>query len=130
MQVSVYDLKPKVAVMLIGGNNLDTMFSNYENILIGLKTNLPNTKVVLVSLTAMGRDWAYKNKLACYNNVGIKKLANKYGFTYVDIYTPLFNVETGELYAEYTNDGVHFTAPGYQVVTQTLTPVLTQLLSN
>ena len=29
MQVSVYDLKPKVVVMLIGANNMETMFDNY-----------------------------------------------------------------------------------------------------
>ena len=69
LAVSVYDLKPKVAVMLIGGNNLDTMLENYESILRGLKENLPGTKVILVSLTAMGGDFADKNKTVAYNNV-------------------------------------------------------------
>ena len=35
LQVSVYDLKPKVAVMLIGANNPDSMLDNYEQILNG-----------------------------------------------------------------------------------------------
>ena len=128
LQVSVYDLKPKVAVMLIGGNNLDTMFQNYEKILMGLQENLPETKIVLVSLTAMGKDWGYKNQLAAYNNVTIRKLADKYGYTFVDIFTPLFDEKTGQIVAEYTNDGVHLTAEGYQVFTDTLTPVLDGLL--
>ena len=55
LKVSVYDLKPKVAVMLIGANNFDTMFDNYENILKGFKENLPNTKIVLLSLTSMSQ---------------------------------------------------------------------------
>ena len=38
LQISVYDLKPKVVVMLIGANNMDTMFENYENILINSNT--------------------------------------------------------------------------------------------
>ena len=54
LQVSVYDLKPQVAVMLIGANNPDTMLQNYESILQGLKENLPETKLVLLSMTAMG----------------------------------------------------------------------------
>ena len=128
MKVSVYELKPKVAVMLIGGNNLDTMLDNYENLLIGMRDNLPETKIVLVSLTAMGRDWAYKNKIAAYNNVVIKKLAAKYGFEYVDLYTPLFDETTGELYASYTSDGVHFNENGYRVFTDALAPVLKKLL--
>ncbi len=122
--VSVYELKPKIAVMLIGGNNLNTMFENYENILIGLRDHLPQTKIILVSLTAMGGDWGHKNQIAAYNNVKIKKLAEKYNFTFVDVFTPLFDEATGEVYEGYTTDGAHFTAQGYQVVTQTITPAI------
>ena len=50
LQASVYDLKPKVAVMLIGANNFDTMFENYERILMGFDQHLPNTKLILLSL--------------------------------------------------------------------------------
>ena len=45
LQVSVYDLKPKVAVLLIGGNNLGTMFDNYESIVKGLKYNSINNVI-------------------------------------------------------------------------------------
>ena len=128
LQVSVYDLKPKIAVMLIGGNNLNTMFENYENILIGLRDNLPETKIVLISLTAMGGTFKEKNKIAAYNNVIIKKLAAKYDFTFVDLYTPLLDETTGEIYSDYTSDGAHLTSHGYKVFTDTLTPTLDYLL--
>ena len=128
LQLSVYDLKPKVAVMLIGANNMDTMFDNYERILMGLQENLPNTKIVLLSLTNMSQEWGKKNQLAAYNNVKIKKLAEKYGFTFVDLYSPLMQLETGEIYPEYTTDGGHLTAQGYAVLTQTITPVLEEIL--
>lgn len=130
MKVSVYDLKPKVVVLLIGGNNLDTMFNNYEKLLIGLKENLPDTKIVLLSLTAMGKDWAHKNELACFNNIKIKKLADKYNYIFIDIFTPLFDVETGEIYSKYTNDGAHFTSEGYELITSLIKPILIELLQN
>ncbi len=129
LQISAYDLKPKVLVMLIGGNNLGTMMENYEDILIGIEENLPDTRVVLVSLTAMGDRFAEKNQLVAYNNVIIKKLAHKYGFSFVDLFTPLFNENTGEIYSEYTSDGAHLTHEGYQVFTETLTPILDTLLT-
>ena len=128
LQVSVYDLQPKVAVMLIGANNMQTMFDNYERILQGLQENLPNTKIVLLSLTAMGRDWGRNNHLAAFNNVKIKKLAKEYGFAYVDLYTPLLDLRTNEIYEAYTTDGGHLTQQGYQVVTDALLPVLDALL--
>lgn len=128
LQLSVYDLKPKVATVLIGANNFDTMFDNYENILVGLQENLPDTKIVLLSLTNMGQEWGKSNQLAAYNNVKIQKLAEKYGFTYVDLYAPLMNLETGEIYPEYTTDGGHLTEQGYQVLTAQIAPVLAELL--
>lgn len=129
LQVSVYDLKPQVAVMLIGANNVDTMLSNYESILMGLQKNLPDTKVVLLSLTAMGGEhWGSKNQLAAYNNVSIKLLAEKYGFAFVDLYSVLYDVSIGEVYEGYTVDGGHFTPQGYAVVTAQITPVLQELL--
>lgn len=124
MQVSAYDLKPKVVVMLIGGNNLYTMFENYESILKGLQTNLPDTKIILVSLTSMGRDWAHKNTQAAYNNVKIRLLAEQYGFAYVDVFSPLLDMQTNEIRAEYTTDGAHLTHLGYEVLRDAITPAI------
>ena len=127
LKVSLYDIKPKVVVMLIGVNNINTMFENYEDILIALRENLPETEVILVSLTSMSREWGKNNQLAAYNNVKIKILAEKYGFSYVDLYSALLDLETGELREEYTVDGGHLTAEGYAVFTQAITPVLEKL---
>ena len=128
LQVSVYDLKPKVAVMLIGANNFNTMFENYEDILKGLQKNLPDTRIVLLSLTSMSQQWGKNNALAAYNNVKIKKLAEVYGFSFVDLYSPLMDLKTGEIYPQYTTDGGHLTDEGYKVLTAQITPVLQALL--
>ena len=129
LQVSVYDLKPQVLVMLIGANNPDSMLENYETILQGLRENLPETKVVLLSMTAMGGEhWGRHNQQAAYNNVSIRLLAEKYGFTFVDLFAPLYDVSRGEVYEGYTVDGGHFTDVGYAAVTALITPVLEQLL--
>ena len=129
LALSVYDVQPKVCLMLIGANNMREMFENYENILIGLRDNLPKTKIVLLSLTSMGLEWGKNNQLAAYNNVKIKMLAEKYSFEYVDLYSALMNLETGEIYPEYTTDGGHLTPLGYDVLTAEITPVIEQLLA-
>ena len=131
MQVSVYDLKPKVIVMLIGANNMDEMFTNYERLLQGIKENLPDTKVVILSLTAMGGEhWGHKNELAAYNNVKIKKYAEKYDYYFVDLFYALYDVEIGEVYEGYTIDGGHFTKLGYDVVTSLVKPVVIEALND
>ena len=124
LKVSLYDIKPKVVVMLIGVNNIDSMFENYEDILIGLRDNLPQTEVILISLTSMSLDWGKNNQLAIENNAKIKLLAEKYGFIFVDMYNPLLDPQTGELRGEYTVDGGHLTSAGYEVFTKTVTPIL------
>ena len=128
LQVSLYDLKPKVAVILIGGNNLDTMLENYERMISTIHNTLPETKIILASLTSMGGSWGHKNQIAAYNNVVIEKLAEKYGFTFVDLYYPLFDLEAGEIRAEYTSDGAHLTPLGYEVLTAAITPAIERLL--
>lgn len=128
LSVSVYALQPKVAVMLIGANNFSTMFDNYERILQGLQENLPHSRIILLSLTVMRGEWGKNNQLAAYNNVKIKLLAEKYGFAYVDLYGPLMDLQTGEIFPEYTTDGGHLTAKGYEVLTSVITPVITEQL--
>lgn len=129
LKVSLYDVQPKVVVMLIGANNLGEMFENYESILKGFKENLPNSKIILLSLTSMGRDWGKNNHLAAFNNVKIKALSEKYGYEYVDLYTALLNMQTNEIYEHYTTDGGHLTPEGYEVLTSEIRPVIDGLLA-
>ncbi len=129
LAVSVLDLKPKVCVMLIGGNNPDTMFQDYENIIITLKEQMPQTEIVLVShAPTCGEHWGHRNEFFAYNNVKIKLLAEKHGCEFVDIYSPMLDLETGMMNEKYTFDGAHFTAEGYEVYTAQLKPVIDRLL--
>ena len=125
MKVSVYDVKPKVAVVLIGGNNLKTMFDDYEEILKGLQGNIPDTKVVLVSLTSMSE----KNEIAALNNVRIKLLAEHYGYEYADVFSALFDEGSMAIRGEYTSDGAHLTDAGYQVLSAVITAAIERALA-
>ncbi len=129
LEVSVLDLKPKVCVMLIGGNNPDTMFEDYEDMLISFKEQMPETKVILVSHAPTSGDyWGARNQLFAYNNVKIKLLADKYDYEFVDLYSPMLDLETGEMATKYTFDGAHFTKEGFDVYTTVLKPVIDMLL--
>lgn len=128
LQVSLYDLKPKVIVMLIGANNFKTMFDNYENILKGFQQHVPNSKVILLSLTSMSKEWGKNNNIAKENNIKIQQLATKYNYEFIDLYNPLLNPTTNEIYEEYTTDGGHLTPKGYEVLTKCITPIIKQQL--
>ena len=40
--------------MLIGANNMDSMFDNYENLLKGFKENAPKTNITLRKMAKNG----------------------------------------------------------------------------
>ncbi len=131
LQVSLFDLKPKVATLLIGANNVETMFENYERIIVTIKENVPNTQLIILSLTATGGEhWGKIKQLSAYNNVKIKMLAEKYNCPFVDLYSALINYDTMEIYSEYTTDGGHLTTKGYEVLTSAITPVVSDALNN
>ena len=121
------NVKTKVVVMLIGANNFDTMMEDYED-LVSYLDNLDDTKVVLLSLTSMGKEWAKNNQKAIANNKLIQEISREYSATYVDLFNPLLNPETNMIYDEYTTDGGHLTHLGYEVVTKEIKKVLQKLI--
>ena len=125
---SVYDVNPKVVSLLIGANNFDTMLDNYETIVSNIKTNEPTAKVILCSLTSMTGNWGRNNEKARNNNVKIKEIADNYGCCYADLYNPLLDSTTNELKQEYSVDGGHLTAKGYEVVTEVIKTILLTLI--
>ena len=130
LKVSVYDVKPKVVVMLIGGNNLKNMFDNYEDIVKDIKENLPDSELVLVSLTAMGKTFKDKNKLVIKNNAKISKISQEYNCHFVDVFTSLYDINTKEIFSEYTNDGAHLTDEGYVILTNKIKESLSLILKD
>lgn len=136
IEVSAYDADPQVIVLLIGGNDVlggksaESIFTNYEKVITGLQQHLPETKIVWCSLTCLGNRWAKHNDTCILYNQKIKLLANKYGCTFVDLYTPLCNVETGEIYEKYTQEGVHLTHEGYLVVSSVIKGYLYDILGH
>ena len=128
LDCSAYDINPKVIVMLIGINNIDTMLENYERIVTSLETNLPSSKIILLSLTSMTLEWGRNNEKAKSRNIVIQDIAQRHNCTFIDLYSVLLDPNTNELRMEYTVDGGHFTAKGYEVITNTITPYLQALL--
>ena len=125
MEVSAFNLEPKIISLMIGTNNLDTCMNNYEAILQGFNEHLPNTQVVVVSiLPRRGEDLCKKIE---ENNIEIEKLSTKYAYTYVNLYT-LFVTDDYKVNESLFKDGLHPNKKGYQLITDNLKPVFASLL--
>ena len=119
-------LKPKVAVVFIGLNNVD---STPRDLATGVKavvkrtlTTFPGCKVILVSLTPNGRD----NAQVVQTNAILKKFANNTDIFYVDIYSKM--PRQGDNWKGLKPDHLHFTEEGYQMWAKQMEPLMLRLM--
>ena len=132
MNESVYDLNPKVVVLLIGINdfellensNVETIYNNILTIVNNIKSNCPNTKIILQSLYPVCKKDDPKIDKSCVinkDNEKIVKINNKIknieDVTYLDVYSSLVD-ETSNLKIEYTIEGLHINTLGYELITK------------
>ena len=139
----MFGTEPSKIFINIGTNDISTptltfedalehTITNYEKILKQIKERLPETKVYMMAYYPVKEDallpegeWGrtmFKNR----NNTNIpianeevKKLADKFGYTYIDVNNGLTDVN-GNLKEEYTIEGVHMYANAYRCVLENL----------
>lgn len=138
LQTSVYDIAPSKVVLLIGINDINTfksndyIINNCETILSSLKSHLPDTMVYPLSITPQNKtieqyaSWINvekANATAQELNIEIEKLANKYSYTYLDLYSQLVD-SNNFLIENYSDDGIHLNSSGFTVWTNLVKPYL------
>lgn len=133
LETSVFALEPQTVVLLIGTNDLALLHDTLENIaariatiIEQIKTFNPAIKILLQSLYPVNETIdplsvnPRKNKDILTLNT---KLTTFKEVTYVDLFSSLAD-EKGRLREEYTFDGLHLNALGYEVVTEIINPLL------
>ena len=136
----VINLKPKLVVINAGTNDvaentgpfdLQTTFGNIVSMVELAKAN--KIKVILTSvLPAAKFGWNKSIKDAPAKiealNALIKEYAKKNKIPYVDYYTPMVTGPDRALNPAYSNDGVHPTAAGYEVMEALIKPAIDKVL--
>jgi lysophospholipase L1-like esterase len=120
----VLSSRPAKIFILSGVNDLkrgipvDTIAKTFERILVRMKMGSPKTKVFVESVLPVNESMLaaqYKklsNKLVSDLNMRLRALADKYGYTFVDI-APALADENGQLKKENTQDGLHLWPAAY-----------------
>lgn len=90
----------------------------FEEEVLKLREFQPDAEIILeanlhVTTARAGRDRIFNNEGIDRINENIRRIAEKYGFSYIDI-NELFDDETGGLGSDYTHDEVHVLGKYYQ----------------
>lgn len=144
MNESLYELNPKIIVLLIGindfelvkeaNNNPEVVAKNILEVVKEIKKNLPSSKIILESLYPINNSDNPKIDKASVNtktNENIKKvneiINNFEGVYYLDLYSKLVDKE-GNLNLDYTLEGLHLNANGYLYITPLIKEKIDELL--
>lgn len=136
LDVSLFDLKPKAVVLMIGTNDVngrkdeDGIIDRYEKILKSIKDHLPDTLVYVMSIipqnsdigTYSSIDYKDSNEIITRLNEQINSLVTKYSYTYLDLFSLLLNDDG--LNKNYSDDGLHLNKEGFIIWTNLLKPYL------
>ena len=131
-------IHPKVAVVLIGTNNLtghNVRENTNEEIVAGVKAvcaavrkKSPETKVLLLGLLPRGKDPANAHRGRIKSiNTELAKLDGQDAVTFLDI-GPRFLDDQGEFLPGLAPDHLHLSENGYRLWAETMEPTLVRLL--
>lgn len=150
MEEQIFGIAPSKIFINIGTNDISDasrsfdevladMLANYEIILKQIRERLPQAEVYVMAYYPVNEtvrredepktEWSDKvyvnrnNQNLPVANAAVKRLAEKMGYHYIDANTGLFD-EQGRLKKEFTVDGVHMYANGYQIVFENIKPYL------
>jgi lysophospholipase L1-like esterase len=111
---------PKKIFLMIGTNDLGEkntvarILENYEKLIRLVKEKSPRTKLYIQSILPTYHIPDRKNSDIQEINRGLSALAQKYGYSYIDLFN-LLKTASDELDTAYTFDGLHLNGKGYLV---------------
>ena len=127
-------LKPKVAVVLIGVNNIPVEQNTPRQILEGvtavvhkLREKLPETKVLLLGIFPFREDFCTQRATALQVNQALHKLDDGKWIRFLD-FGYLFIQPNGKISKDMMRDFVHISPAGYRLWAEAIEPDLAAML--
>jgi len=132
---NITKLKPEKLFIEIGINDiiekiaLDDICANYREVIKKMQTQSPQTKIyiqsnlpVIINRPSFLTDNKDVNNRILAQNENLKKIAQEFNLTYVDIHTAF--IKYPKLNDLFVSDGVHLTPTAYNIWKTTLMPYL------
>lgn len=129
LDASVVGARPSHVFILNGRNSMGygpvRAAARYREVVRSLRRALPETVVCVITCPPVRGRYAHmKDKILAYNE-RLKTIAKEEGAWLIDLH-PHFVDDRGLLKADWTNDGLHFRNPGYEVLGRAIQRVVRQ----
>lgn len=125
----IIEAAPDSVVLLIGTNDLawrrtvEHIVRNIETVLVVLRRDLPDSRILIQSVTPRGAEFAGQIKDI---NRHVRQFAPTVRAQYLDLW-PALATDDGDLRPEATDDGLHVNDRGYEIWLSELIPALERL---
>lgn len=131
---NVLNIEPKNVVLLIGTNDigrgltLESSVRNVEEILKAIRKKCPEANIVFQAVYPINKPMRFKAEKRSNEKIDLMnkeyiKLSEKYDCRWLDITKELSQAD-GNLNEDYTYDGLHLNAKGYEIVAENIIPLL------
>ena len=131
---NVLSIEPKNLVLLIGTNDigrglpLSMSLQNLEKIIIDTKKACPDINFIIEAVYPINRPMRFRNEKRSNKKINemnkeFIKICEKYGCIWLDINDKLRD-SNGELKEEFTFDGLHINAKAYEIIAESVIPLL------
>lgn len=126
---AVIETRPDEVLLLIGTNDLGTrktvehLVRNIESMLIELRRELPESRVLVHSILPRGSEFARNIKDA---NIHLRQFSATVHAQYLDLW-PALALEDGSLDPQFSDDRLHLNDEGYRAWLGELLPALERL---
>ena len=129
---AIYPYAPKVVVLRAGGNDLwagnpvDKVFGDFKDFCESVHAQLPDAKIVFLSLSPSVARWSQHEKEKALNTLAEHYMQGKPFLQYVETYDVPLGAD-GQPRAElFVADKLHFNADGYKLFAARIRPQLAQ----
>jgi lysophospholipase L1-like esterase len=124
----VFPYRPKLIVLyagendLVAGKSIETVFGDFKRFVFQMRQNLPDARLIVVSLKPSPSRWEFTPKFKELNGLLKAETEKDKRLLFVDVWTPMLD-ETGQPKKNiFLNDRLHMNAEGYKIWRETLFP--------
>tara|TARA_B100000686_G_scaffold295949_1_gene327215 strand:+ start:466 stop:822 length:357 start_codon:yes stop_codon:yes gene_type:complete len=109
---------------IAAGKTAERVASDFTDFTKQVHRTLPQTKILFIAIKPSIARWNLYDRMAAANELVRVACNTDARLTYIDVATPMLDLDGMPNSVFFVNDGLHLSAPGYELWTRLVTPHL------